>query len=174
MKFNISIINVTQQVKPTAKGSYTILDVAYKNEQTGKTEGKKVISFAQKETFAILSKAIGGQSYTIESVKNETTGYWDWVNAELTTGESQPVAANKSPAGNATPKSTYETAEERATRQVLIVRQSSLTAAINTLKTTKELDPFKVIELATLYNDWVFQKDIPNPDFSDMEDDVPQ
>ena len=172
MKFNISIINVSQQVKPTKSGSYTLLDVAYKNEVSGKTEGKKIMSFAQKETFETLSKATSGQSYTIESVKNESTGYWDWINAELTTGE-QVAQGTPTKVGNTTPKSTYETTEERAARQVLIVRQSSLTAAINTLKTTKELDPFKVIELATLYNDWVFQKDIVNPDFSDMEDNVP-
>lgn len=171
MKFNISIINVTQQTKPTAKGSYTLLDVAYKNESSGKTEGKKVMSFAQKETFNVLSKATPGQSYIIESVKNESTGYWDWVNAELTTGESQPVAANKS-TGNTTPKSTYETADERAARQVLIVRQSSLTAAINTLP-EKVRDPETIKKVAQEYVDWVFQKDTPNPNFSDMEEDVP-
>ena len=171
MKFNISIINVSQQTKPTAKGSYTLLDVAYKNETSGKTEGKKIMSFAQKETFDTLSKATSGQSYIIESVKNEQSGYWDWIGAELTTGESQPVAANK-PTGNATPKSTYETADERAARQVLIVRQSSLTAAINSLP-EKARDPETVKKVAQQYVDWVFQKDTPNPDFSDMEDDVP-
>lgn len=175
MNFQIEIINVQATTKPTKKGSYTMLDVAFKNLSSGKIEGKKIMSFAQKTAFDILSKATLGNVFTVTSEKNEESGYWDWVN--VTAGGAMEGKAMDTPTktvGNASPKSTYETADERAKRQVLIVRQSSITAAISTLKTDKkELAPADVLKLAQEYCDWVFQTADEAPDFSDMQDDIP-
>ena len=177
MQIDITVINVQATTKPTKKGSYTMLDVAYKNNNTGKIEGKKIMSFVNKELFDTLSKAGNGSSFTITSEKNQDTGYWDWVGIAASAGDDPTTAIpTGTPTGKsfASPKSTYETAEERAARQVLIVRQSSLTAAVSTLKTDKkELDPTLVMELAQTYCDWVFQKEVDIPDFIDMEDDIP-
>lgn len=67
-------------------------------------------------------------------------------------------AANKTSAGyNPAPKSTYPSDEERAKVQVYIVRQSNITAAINTLSVgAKKLDPEDVIKVAKIYEDHVF------------------
>jgi ABC-type tungstate transport system permease subunit len=85
---------------------------------------------------------------------------------------------------NVTPKSTYETPEERAARQVLIVRQSSLGHALEYTATNKIKDEAEVLALANRFSDWVFQKEGINAVaksvlevsagfFGDMEDDLP-
>lgn len=170
MQFNIEIIKVKSETKPTAKGSYTMLDVAFTNLSSGKVESKKIMSFTNKAVFDTLSKAESDQKFTITSEKNEKTGYWDWVSVDTGAASS----GSSTTKGFTSPKSTYETAEERAKRQVLIVRQSSLTAAITTLKDAKgSLNPDDVVSLAQDYVAWVFQE-APNPvGFEDMEDDVP-
>lgn len=73
------------------------------------------------------------------------------------------------------PKSTYETPEERAKRQVYIIRQSSLTNAISVLKTEKNTPtPADVFALAQEMVDWVMENDVKSPaSFDDMMDDIP-
>ena len=62
------------------------------------------------------------------------------------------------PAGR--PSSSYETAEERAARQELIVRQSSLAQAVEVLKGDgKKIPSFEdITSLASKFSDWVFGK----------------
>lgn len=100
MQFTIEILAVTPTTKPTAKGSYTQLDVAYKRD--GKTEGKKIMSFgAGQPAYNVLKGAKFGETYTITSEKNEKSGYWDWINAEAgagataTTGGAKPNISPK-------------------------------------------------------------------------------
>ena len=180
MNFDIEIINVQATSKPTAKGSYTMLDVAFKRLDTGKIEGKKIMSFTIKEVFNALSKATQGNQFTVTTKKNEETTYWDWVAvAPLGSGSSAPEA-KPATAGFSSPKSNYETAEERAARQILIVRQSSLSNSIELLKNEKKPPTVEdVLRTADIFSNWVFQKNVnlskaePAPDFSDMEDDIP-
>ena len=80
--------------------------------------------------------------------------------------------------GTPSPKSTYETPEERAARQRLIVRQSCLSNAVETLKVDKKgVDPTEALKLAERYVGWVFGEeakvDVPDVGFDYMEDDVP-
>ena len=156
---NITILSVDIKTTPTAKGSYQTADVAYKNNSfQGKVEGKKVMSFgATKDSFTTLATAQPGESYEVTVVKNDK-GYNDWVSmAKATAGASSPAAA-PSKAPNAAPRSTYETPEERAQRQVLIVRQSSLSSAVNTLTAGANTPPSveSVIALAKAYEGYVF------------------
>lgn len=64
----------------------------------------------------------------------------------------------------ASPKSTYETPEERAKKQVYIVRQSSVNAAIALLKTDKRV-PAKeeIADTAQFFEAYVFGNDVPSP-----------
>lgn len=182
MILSIEIVNVQATTKPTAKGSYIQLDVAFKRLDTGKIEGKKVMSFTNKDVYDKLSKATNGQQLAITTEKNEKSGYWDWTQVNpLGASDAAPVAGGTTgttKAGFVSPKSTYETAEERAARQVLIVRQSSLAQAVDSLKNDKKA-PVKaeVLALAEDYAAWVFQKDVqldkPEVNFADMQDDIP-
>jgi hypothetical protein len=136
----IQIITTTLETKPTAKGSYQQLEVVFKNLTfQGKVESKKLMSFgAGAPSFKVLSTAVGGTIYDIAVVKNDK-GFNDWTTATPSDGSApEPAATTASSTGYATktttsPKSTYETPEERALRQVLIVRQSSISSAVSLL-----------------------------------------
>jgi hypothetical protein len=176
---NITILSVDIKTVPTAKGSYQTADVAYKNNSfQGKVEGKKVMSFgATKDSFSTLALAQPGESYEVTIVKNDK-GYNDWVSmAKAEAGANSPAvsapAGGKAPA--ATPRSTYETPEERAQRQVLIVRQSSLSAAVNLLLAGAKTPPpvENVLAIAKQFEDYVFGKQALGP-ISEMSDDFPQ
>lgn len=177
---NVTILNVAVATVPTQKGSYQVADVAYKNNTfQGKVEGKKVMSFgATAESFKVLATAQPGQTFEVNVVKNDK-GYNDWVSMQKADGgAAMPAPSNVSGvlqkgAAVASPRSTYETPEERAQRQVLIVRQSSLSSAISTLSVgAKAVKAEDVLHLAKRYNDWVFQKGVDVTGASGF-DDVP-
>lgn len=169
---NITILSVDVKTVPTAKGSYQTADVAYKNNSfQGKVEGKKVMSFgATKDSFSVLATAQPGQSYEVSIVKNDK-GYNDWVSmAPATAGATSPapaaVPSAGKPAANASPRSTYETPEERAQRQVLIVRQSSLSSAVAALAVGNKI-PLKfedVIDTAKAFEAYVFGTEVASTD----------
>jgi dihydroxyacetone kinase-like predicted kinase len=151
----IQIISTSVETKPTAKGSYQQLEVVFKNlSYQGKVESKKLMSFgANAAAFKTLSSAQSGQTFEVTVTKN-AQGYNDWTSVTASAGVAPAAAAAKS---TPAPKSTYETPEERAQRQVLIVKQSSLSAAVSTLSVgAKAVKPDDVIALAQKYTDWVF------------------
>src|SRR5512135_3771254 len=113
------------------------------------------MSFVNPVVFNAVSEAQAGEVFTIESEK-DANGYWQWTKA--TKGASQSVPKSPQASGVPTPRSTYETPEERAKKQIYIVRQSSVSSAIELLaanggkKNTKE----EVVELAKYFEAYVF------------------
>lgn len=192
----ISILSAQATTQNNSKGKpMQVLEVAYKNLTfQGKVESKKLFDFGvQKDAFKTLATAQIGQVYEINVVKNEA-GYNDWIKVEKSDGGAASAAStpqrtsttvsNATTASTAT-KGTWETPEERAKKQIYIVRQSSLTAAISTLTAGRktELKPEDVIELASRYEAFVFGNgDVHNvvaqdvvavPGFEDLESDLP-
>jgi hypothetical protein len=177
----IKIVSVENSTVPTAKGSYGVAEVTYKNLTfENKIEAKKVMSFTHKDVYNTLKSAEMGAVFTVQRVKNDK-GFWDWVSlgddapAATTGGTTVATAAKATQA----PKSTYETPEERAKKQVYIVRQSSITAAIAILKTDKKNPtPEEVMQVADMFVHYVMT-DSPNPvatvaqETPDLTDDVP-
>jgi len=177
---------------PTAKGSYQVIELAYKNKSfQDKLEGKKVMSFTNKDVFTALSKASFGDVFNVSRVKNDK-GFWDWTavstgslpDSDASTPASTSVSTSSSvKTGTVVPKSNYETAEERAARQVLIVRQSSVSSAVELAVANKVKDPSEVINIARQFEAYVFDKEVDVPVvqdtsatgnfFEDMEDDLP-
>lgn len=174
----IEIIGVTNSTKAGANGrSYNQLDVAYKDNQ-GKVVGKKIMDFTYKDTYNTLKSATSGQVYEVETVKNEKSGYWDWKSATLST--AFPSAQQIAPPSKGTPvgKSTYETPEERAIKQVYIVRQSSISNAIEVAKANKPkggIEVNEILDLARAFESYVFDKDVPKQEtpFDSLPDDIP-
>jgi len=182
MQFQIEVLSVQATNKPTKNGSYMQLDVAYKRLDTGKVEGKKVMSFASKDAYVALQHAVTGNHYMVTTEK--IGEYWQWTAVERVQVEQQTSAVSSgysTPAksvGNASPKSTYETPEERAKKQVYIIRQSSLSTAVDTLAvgvSKGSLNPDDVLALAQRYVDFVFDNNtkVPSMDIGDMDDDIP-
>lgn len=177
----ISVISTSVETKPTAKGSYQQLEVVFKNlTYQGKVESKKLMSFgANQGAFSILSTAQQGSQWEVTPVKNQQ-GYLDWTSVVPSDGAAPAAAAAPSAINSSkaavSPKSTYETPEERAQRQILIVRQSSVSAAVSTLSVgAKVVKPADVIAVAKQYENYVFGVQDPGPSgFEDMPDfDVP-
>lgn len=150
--------------KPKGPKGYTKLSVfteEYKFPQF-------IMDFApeSKDAYKVLKDAIPGEVYDISTIKNEK-GYDTWTQAVK---QDKPKTfggtAGSVPAARG---GTWETPEERARKQVLIVRQSSLAQAIETFK-AQAIQPSgtEVTDLAQEYVNWVFQ-DMASPD-SSLED----
>ena len=179
MQIQIIATSVETKVGPSGK-PYQLLEVTFKNLTYGKTESKKLMPFgANAEAFKALSIAQAGSTWDVSVTKN-AQGYNDWTSVSASNGS--PAASAGAPAkvvNNAAPaaRSSYETPEERAQRQILIVRQSSLSAAVATLAVgSKGVKPDDVIAVAKQYENYVF--DIKDPGPSGFEDlpsfDVPE
>lgn len=172
MQIQIQFINANVE----DKGKYKQAEIAYKDLAKGQVSSKKLMSFSNPVVYKTLVDAKNGEVYTIDMEKNEK-GYWDWTKAATSTSvdTSNAVAPSK---GNVSPKSTYETPEERAKKQVYIVRQSSINAAIETLKTDKKNPTVtEVISVAKQYEDYVFGLDTGITPLADLptvdDDDIP-
>lgn len=153
----IQILSVTVEHMPGKNGGYDKAEVAYKDHE-GKVAGKNVVSFNAPEAFDVLRSAKNGDVLEVTPEK-DAKGYWQWV--KIVKVDASAPAAKAAPAANgavATPKNTYETAEERAQKQLLIVRQSSLNAAIATLApaTNAEFNVEDVLNLARTYEKFVY------------------
>lgn len=175
--------------------------MAFKNLTFGgKVEGKKLMGFGGgKPAYDVLLNASTGEVYEVTTNKNPA-GYIDWIAAVKSEGGAAPGPAPSRTAptnvGNTsgsttTTRSTYETPEERAKKQVYIVRQSSLSSAIDLLSVGSKSSPDveKVIETAKRFEDFVFgtnQSDTEvagsffpdspkprNPELDDGGDDIP-
>jgi ABC-type phosphate transport system substrate-binding protein len=165
----IQVLSVTPSQAPakTPGKTYSVLEVAFKNLTFGgKVEGKKLMGFgAGKAAYDTLLKANPNEVYEVETNKN-AAGYIDWITAVKSDGT--PAATNvsqtrstSSPSGTATtaaPRSNYETPEERAKKQVYIVRQSSISNAVDLLSVGQKSPPAieAVIEAAKQFEDYVF------------------
>ena len=165
----ITVLNVSQ---PEKVKTYFTIEVNYKNEK-GQTQGKKLMSFSAPDVYNVLKGASSGEQYDI-TVKQEGQ-YWNWVGASKVEGSGGGKA--NAPVASSGGRGGYETAEEREKRQRLIVRQSSLTAALTTLSVgAKSVDKNAVKALAEEYTDWVFEE-LPtlkeDVSFDDLGDDIP-
>lgn len=128
---------------------------------------------AQKATYDKLLNALNGQQFTITVVKN-AAGYNDWtaITDLDKTAAATPASASSvnnvtaSPAG----RSNFETPEERARKQIYIVRQSSISSAISTLTSGAKHPPkiAEVLEVAKVYEQYVFGNSTETPTFDEV------
>ena len=177
----IKVINVEVTDVKTDKGGYKKAEVTYK-DGNGKTVTKFLTSFGdQKEAFTVLVSNKKG----VFDVKVEQKGqYWNWTKVVPVTDEDFEELAQAAPAakstGNATPRSTYETPEERAEKQKYIIRQSMVNAAINllTLQGNKKTNAYEVMDIATIFEKFVYEGLQPTAAdafaaIEKLEDDIP-
>lgn len=153
----VTIQDVKISTVQNGKGGYSVADVVF-TDGRGENKQKKVMSFSNPAVFAFLSKVKGPTKATVE---NGGAPYYNWTKIEPASSE----ASGNAPA--ATPRATTyndnrETSEERARRQVMIVRQSSLAQAINYLNNVhKAGEPSynvnDVLEIAQEFVDWVVE-----------------
>jgi len=171
----IKVINVSVEDNiPTKNNSgktYTKVTVTYTNLASNKIEAKQFFPFSYgKDLFEKIKTLEAGQCYSVTSEKDEK-GYWMWTEVARQDGDVMPNQP-ASPKNYTSNRPQYESAEERANRQVLIVKQSSLSNAIALLKVDKkELDVVEVIKVADQLTKWVLSPLDKN--FDNMEQDIP-
>ena len=179
MNQSIEVLSVSKNKFP----KYEQLEVAYKNLADGKVNGKKLMSFVYPEVFKALDGSQAGVKFDIvlekEVSKKDGMEYWQWVKASVSNATSPQKDSASTSKANVAPKSNYETSEERAARQRLIVRQSSLSNAVDLLGVGATVE--SVLQVAEIFTEFVFEtgpkvKDLPfdiNHPFANMEDDIP-
>lgn len=174
----ITIVDVAPAVaKTTSNGRmYQELEVTYKAAD-GKVTAKKLMSFSNPGVFQKASTLVKGNVVEVTTVKNAKTGYWDWT--AINEG-GEVVAQPERSAPQSTPTrvagSNYETKEERAARQVMIVRQSSLSTAAAALTVGSKSSPSAtdLISYAKQLEQYVLgQVDLSEP-ITDISDDIPE
>lgn len=151
----ITIINVAvEKVKTYQQALVTYSDYR------GETKNFKLMSFSNPATFAVLKDAKAGESYEITTGKNDKD-YTVWTSATKTQGPA--AVAAQSGAGNVgAPKREWV---PDADRQRLIVKQSSLTAALKLFEIQKiEPDLDEVLARADDFVKYVY--DVPELDAS--------
>ncbi|MCA2570661.1 hypothetical protein [Microcystis sp. M42BS1] len=153
---NIRFIAVDKESTKTKSGKdYEFFNVTFRNLNTDKVESKKVLPFGAKEVFSFIESVADGfdknQAYAVARVKNDA-GYWEWTEISRQDGEMKPQVQA------ATNRPQYETAEERAQRQVWIIRQSSIAAACNLLQGSG--DPEAALKVAQQFEEFVLRGDV--------------
>src|SRR3989304_5590950 len=128
----LSDVVVSTEAGKTGR-AYQLAEVNYKNLYDGKVASKKLLQF--NGAYKVISNGKQGQRFTVTTEKNEK-GYWDWTSAEVMIGDITKESTTVSKT-TPVPRSTYETHEERARRQVYIIRQSSISAALGLLTHNK-------------------------------------
>lgn len=157
-------------------GTYSGVEFIFKDDQ-GKTQTKNFhmnqfkFNTVLKNTLADLVK---GDKFTAEMEKEGE--FWNWKKLSKGVAEASTPAATNAPAKaaggyQARPNDTYETKEERGQRQVMIVRQSSLTAALKLLEMQGQKKPTSadVITVAKEFEAWVLGQASPAPKAAKQE-----
>jgi len=170
-----------------ANKPYQQLEIAFKNLTFGKVESKKLMPFgAQEGAFKALSGAKQGDVFEVTVVKN-TAGFNDWTSCVQAAPGTEVAAQNNGVLAGAGSinipqsksvqvKSTYETPAEREAKQRFIIRQSSISAAINSLSVGAKsaLATSAVLNQAQEYFDWVMQnpEEVVKQDVFQMPNDM--
>jgi hypothetical protein len=167
----INIVDVGAPNTHAAKNgrSYQSIEVTYKNDQ-GQVANKKLMSFSNPSVFNHIKGLAKGDSLNVQTEK-DANGYWQWTGI----GGDNAVATETKQATPATggrvTGSNYETKEERAARQVYIIRQSSLSTAVELLGQGKSVAD--VIATAKEFEAYVFSKESGIDAINSLEDDLP-
>lgn len=150
MQINI-VVKANSGIESVKKGTRSYKTLAITYEKDGKEETKKLVDFNNKDAFEAATALSPGQ---VARVTIEKQGdYWQWTAVEVL--GSADVAAKAAPAGRTS--STYETAEERAKKQVYIVRQSSISNALSYYAMVGgKVKPDVVLALASEFEEYVF------------------
>lgn len=140
----IKILSVGPVVK---EGKYFQYQLAYTDK--GKDFKRNMVSF-DKVPYEAFKDAKEGEVYDV-TIKKDDNGFWKWIEVAKADGTAPAKAAG----GETGRAGNWETAEERARRQVLIVRQSCLAQAINFLQGKDEIGMTQVQDVAEAFETWV-------------------
>lgn len=170
----INVVHVDVSDAGTGRNKYQIAEVTY--EAFGNKKVFKVFSFVNPQVFKVLASAKSGEQYNVTVGKNEK-GYdaWNAIEAATAKTETTSAASAASPARFAGDR---ESKDEREAKQRYIIRQSSLSNAIQVLTTGAKAPPKvdEVFDLAESFVKFVYEVADPIDLFNqpnDLDTDIP-
>jgi hypothetical protein len=150
-------IKITKYADIQSKGKYNMATVFYSVD--GEEKDKQIVSFKNKDVYDLLTTSGPG---TVIDVKAEKDGkFWAWTGATVAGQSGEPSTTKTAAKSGST--GTWETPDERAKKQVYIIRQSSISNAIEFSKQeggNKSLD--EVLTVAKAFEMHVFGMTPPN------------
>lgn len=166
-------IDLNATITKAQGGTYKGAEIVFK-DANGKVQTKNIHENGLKYAPAVkngLESLEPGDNFTVEMEKKDD--FWTWISIKK--GIEQEEKQNTTLQQSTTTKSTsWETAEERAARQKFIVRQSSLTNAVAflVLQGRTHATEEDVLETATTFYNWVFEKEVEEKNEEDFNDGV--
>lgn len=153
----VIVREVTIEPAPNGK-KYQVANVVF--DQGGQNKKTRVMSFAAPQVFDTLKNLPRNSLVNVETTQNGQYQNWSHVSIADSTGTDTTSAAPAAKAytGGKVTGSNYETAAERAKKQVYIVRQSSISAAVAALATGAKTPPSAeaILTLAKQFEEFVF------------------
>jgi hypothetical protein len=183
----ITLLKTVDISKPNASKKYEQMIVTHQEHGKDKPDGKKIFDFTTpKEVWDTLKTAAAGSTWEVDRQKDAKEGkYWEWKAirpvdpSQTATSPATPTSsgvAQAAPSVAASGSTTarvgnWETPEERAKKQVYIIRQSSVSSAIEFLK----LQGGAAIELDdVIANARAIEKYVLGTGIADLTDDFPE
>ncbi len=121
-----------------------------------------------------IANLSSGDNIIIE--KEKKGDFWNVVSITKQAESSTTITSAKpTPTASVASKSTYATSEERAQTQVYIIRQSSVSSAVNLASTLKLKNEDEVIKIAKKFEQFVLGSSFPDDEdyLLNMENDIP-
>lgn len=163
----IVIQEVVVDTVKKGRNSYQVASVTYSDN--GKNFTKKIMSFANPKVFDVVQNAKQGERYDVSVVKDGD--YWNWSALKMVTGEQNTPERAQPATGGKVLGSNYETADERKLRQLYIIKQSSISNAIEFLKGDENVTVAEVLNIAQHFVDYVYGT---NQTLEEMDSDIPE
>lgn len=153
----VKILNVDVENVVKGKSRYSVATVAYMSGGEARTQ--KIMSFANPDVFKKVQELVG-QETNVTVTKNDG-GYNQWSAIGADAGQAPAAPTTGAPAATTRTGSTYETPAERAAKQVYIVKQSSISAAIALVANNEnKYSPSEIIDIAQVFVDYVFDNPV--------------
>jgi hypothetical protein len=163
MAFEATFQEFTTELVTKGRGKYEKGVVTYTYQ--GQNKQGTMVDFSNPQVFKLLKTLKSGTPILVTTAKN-AGGYDFWqtvkvVDENAPMPEQSPPKAAGAPSSVRVGGSNYETPEERKQRQLYIIRQSSISNAIESLVPGSKvaLDSAVVLELAQKYVDFVYGVD---------------
>jgi len=175
--FQVKLQEVNVEFVKNGKNGYEVANVNYLYK--GEAKSTKLMSFSNPQIFKDVQKLVG-QTVEVETTQNGKYTNWAKLTPVAASPDQQPSVPGKSDVvKSAVARSSYETPEERAQRQLMIVRQSSISNAIEFQKVfnpnPQAVDVEHVLSIAQEFVDFVYSKEelghsVP---LEELDDDIP-
>lgn len=152
MKITFQSVDIENVVKGKSRYSKATVQYTY----NGEPRKQSVMSFSNPTVFKQIQELQPGQEIDVQLTKNDA-GYSEWASISTGAAPAATQAPNAASAATKVVGSNYETRDERAQRQVFIIKQSSLANAITVLTTGAKAPPAaeEILALAERFVDWV-------------------